>query len=189
MNKDNYEIYKFNDKIDKLRKIERKEARTIYKDIFKNQDERVLQLQNLVKDENIVLDFSSESLEKIEELFTKELIEHSQNDYISKIKITRKGYDNVLTPFLKSVALDIGIYITQMVIKKLPYLEWKMLANGKKEIGYQYPSLHKFKKAVPSYIVYPIYSTYFDFTSFILNDIKDNLGFMKTYNGCLNVDK
>lgn len=131
-----YEI--FDPKVDRpLQDLPRKEAKAHFDLFVKSIPERIRMLQELVKPEKIKLDYSLESLDKLDEWFPR-------------IVEGEKRVDGSLapTPETFSVCNDLSMYLGEMLRKQSPHLKWELFVWGKKNLSYQRPVIMGFTKSL-----------------------------------------
>ena len=124
----------FNPRVDRpLRELTSREAKEAYDWFIENIEERLVQLANILESSKsgVVLDFSENSLAGVHDFFHG----FSKNDF--------KNKNQVPSSDLLSLCNDIGIYISEMLMRKHNNLSWKLNVR-KGNVSYQRPVISGF---------------------------------------------
>jgi len=124
----------FDPRVDRpLHELTSLEAKEAYDWFIENIEERLVQLANILETSKsgVVLDFSENSLEGVHDFFHG----FSSNDF--------KNKNQVPSSDLLSLCNDIGIYISEMLIRKHNNLSWKLNVI-KGNVSYQRPVISGF---------------------------------------------
>lgn len=132
----------FNPKVNKpLHELTRKEARIAHNWFINNINTRIEELKCLVERQGVVLDFSEESLVDLHKWFCTLVVMESE------------AGGSEPTPELLSICNDIGMYISEIAIKKFPNIHWAFHTFGKKSLHYQRSVLMGFNVKNKNYSV------------------------------------
>jgi hypothetical protein len=115
-----------------LHELPRDEAREAYDWFLANVGVRVSELSRLVGEMGIILDFSEDSLAPLHSWFF---------DLVNKEK--RLG-NSTPSPELFSVCNDIGVYLSEFVIRRGKQVKWLFYTGEKKALSYQRPVIAGF---------------------------------------------
>jgi len=179
-----------------IKTLPKKEAKERFEYFMQHKDTRVSELQKLLEpilyreydvllsdNKNICvskllkrespikqsLDFSIESIQALNEWIYKEAKKYGES-LVNKEEIftTKKPFYRCNNKLLRSIATDIAIYITEMMMRKPNNtLYWDMGSSAKTYMARQYPALKGFKNVQYSKyedaIVYDIYNTFCEY--------------------------
>jgi len=119
-----YEI--FNPKVDRpLSQLTRVESRKAYEWFIENIDSRLKQLELITSFKGIALDFSEKSLKEIDQWF------------FDRAKVDFDECLNSVSPEVFSICNDLGMYVSEMLIRLPGNISWEFCTKGKKNISYQ----------------------------------------------------
>tara|TARA_R110000850_G_scaffold276946_1_gene421056 strand:+ start:2384 stop:2785 length:402 start_codon:yes stop_codon:yes gene_type:complete len=126
-----YEI--FDPKVDRpLHELPRKEAKEAYDRFLMSIPSRIEQLACLLLKDGIVLDYSAESLKKLNTWFCEIVAEEIEHG------------NKTPSPELLSLCNDIGMYISEIILRSSDNLHWKFWTKSKKDLLYQRPVITGF---------------------------------------------
>lgn len=126
-----YEI--FDPKIDRpLHELSRAEAQIAYDWFISNISVRLEQISLLLAADGILLDFTHDSLAKLQDWFFEVVSEE------------REFGNSRPSPELFSVCNDIGIYFSEIVIRSSRNVNWLFYTKDKRELFYQHPVISGF---------------------------------------------
>ena len=121
---------KFNPKVSApLHTLTRKEAMQHYELFISQIEGRIEELQKLLKDSNIELDFSLDSVQQIDEWFIDNM--HFNNFG----QLSSKSF---------SICNDLSMYLGEIVKRSCPSVDWKLNTIKSSDISYHRPVLMGF---------------------------------------------
>lgn len=145
----------------KFREMSKEELKAYYKWYIDQIPERINILTKAVNStsgyENWRPDYTPESLGKLGEWFaekveTRERTDEEMNELIAKAPASLPGIEypkRELTNKTFSLAIDIGMYLSQVFLKNIPSLKWQHITKGSKNyIDYGRPVIARFGNLV-----------------------------------------
>lgn len=118
----------FDPKVDKpLHEVSRKEAKEAFDWFIECIPNRIKELSKLAKLDNLVLDFSDESIVELEDWFYVIVNSYRDDGYIEP------------TPEVFSLCNDIGVYLSESIISHSSAVHWECFVSDKKGLSYQRP--------------------------------------------------
>lgn len=136
-----------------FREMSKKELKADFQWFQEIMPERVAELTSAVKSspgyEDWKADFSPNSLNAIGEWFTTQmevrlLTQGEIDEFNAKVPYPIEQPDTELTNRTFSLAIDIGMYLSQVFLKNHPTLKWDQPLGGKRHIDYGQPVLVPF---------------------------------------------
>jgi hypothetical protein len=124
-----------------LHELPREDARAAYDWFVDNISARLNQLSQLVSVDEIDLDFSESSLIRL-------------HDWFFKLVIEERGLENSTpSPELFSVCNDIGIFLSEFVIREGKQIKWLFFTKDEKGLSYQRPVISGFNVKNKDYYI------------------------------------
>lgn len=119
--------------------LSRKDARAEYENLMSQKDQRVALLADLVAHDGVTLDWSDESVQALNGWFA----DHAEEDE------ERRGF---IAGRWVSVAIDIALYLGEILITRHPHLRWEFYTwGGKRAHGFHQAVIMGFSTEDPRF--------------------------------------
>lgn len=120
-----------------LHELKRDDALKAFEWFMSQREIRLHELQSLLKDDSIELDFTEDSLNELDNWFVQ--------------KVRAEGPSGEPSSFVFSICNDIGIYVSETMIRARPKLHWHFYTANRKDIAYQRPVIMGFSVSNKNY--------------------------------------
>lgn len=176
MKNNDYNIYDFYGKAYPDEHWDGRLARKKLNELINIKQERLNQLCSLVHNLNLELDYTTKSLQGLNDFVCQEL-----KKFIPNLdKANPKCCEYAEIPYFRSLAIDSALYLGEMLIKKFPNLKWDVYKTNSKYDGCKfYPSINNYAITMMIYIYIVQYlGSHEDNTKYfseLFNELKEEL--------------
>jgi len=140
MKMETYKIYDYYEKSYPNKDWNIKKAKVKFKELLESKEKRLFEIEQLLLINGVELDYSLESLKRLNEFICKELDEY-------KPKLDKNDpycCEYAETAYFRSLAIDSSLYFGEILIKTDPIsLKWSLFKTNSKRLSYRhYPSVN-----------------------------------------------